>query len=168
MSESTAAGLSRRDVIKKGALVGGLVWAAPVVTKVTPAFGQTSPLCACPSGTTLYRRQFTIGAGGTSISDGCAPEATSPDCEPVCWDSAVCDTNYKGNRTFGISISNGTITITYPAGATPISDSSNCPSTAPLGGVCVAGTPGTANNGRHTRTYTGCEAGEVINVVYCL
>ncbi|HVE63892.1 MAG TPA: hypothetical protein VNB94_08845 [Mycobacteriales bacterium] len=40
-------GISRRTLIKRGAVVGGgLVWAAPMVqTLATPAFAQGSPAC---------------------------------------------------------------------------------------------------------------------------
>jgi hypothetical protein len=41
------AGISRRDLIAKSVVAGGLVWAAPVLFS-TPAIGQTG--CSCPDG----------------------------------------------------------------------------------------------------------------------
>jgi hypothetical protein len=45
-------GISRRDLVKRGAIVGGAaMWATPVIQSLAaPAFGQASPLCsACLS-----------------------------------------------------------------------------------------------------------------------
>jgi hypothetical protein len=47
-------GLNRRDLIRRGAIVGGAaVWATPIMQSLAaPAFGQASPLCAaCLSAT---------------------------------------------------------------------------------------------------------------------
>lgn len=41
--------LNRRELIRRGAAAGALVWAAPAVTRISPAFAQTagSPACSC-------------------------------------------------------------------------------------------------------------------------
>src|SRR5438093_8468033 len=40
--------LTRRDLLKRGAVAGAIVWAAPVVTSVrTPAFAATPALRSC-------------------------------------------------------------------------------------------------------------------------
>jgi hypothetical protein len=42
------AALSRRDLLKRGAVVGGLMWTAPVVLSIrTPAYAQSPELHAC-------------------------------------------------------------------------------------------------------------------------
>ena len=56
-SEGRRAGIPRRTLIKRGAIVGGLVWATPVVQSLRiPAHAQETPvsqLCsACLSATT--------------------------------------------------------------------------------------------------------------------
>ena len=69
------AGLSRRTLIKRGVVVGGLAWAAPAITTIGSARGQTagSPQpCDCtfcatvvpPEGPTLY-----FDCTGTSTDD---------------------------------------------------------------------------------------------------
>jgi hypothetical protein len=41
--------VSRRDLIKKGAFAGGLVWATPVLTSIAPAAAGTPPIrMDCP------------------------------------------------------------------------------------------------------------------------
>ena len=86
--ETTPAGMSRRTLIKRSAVAGGLVWAAPVVTSMAPAFGQTAGtpgsqdisfvavLVSC-AGTT-YRLKWEPGGGfefGRSFAvDGCSDQ----------------------------------------------------------------------------------------------
>src|SRR5438132_12418303 len=50
VAKAGSAGISRREVIKRGAVAGSIIWAAPVVESFTnAAFGQTagSPPCTC-------------------------------------------------------------------------------------------------------------------------
>ena len=45
--------VSRRDLIKKGAFAGGLVWATPVLSSITPAAAGTPPIrMDCPDRST--------------------------------------------------------------------------------------------------------------------
>lgn len=54
--------LSRRDAIKRVAVTGGLVWAAPVIQSLAaPAFAQGGSPEACPAG----RYFFKLGNNGT-------------------------------------------------------------------------------------------------------
>lgn len=50
----TSRGLSRRDLLKRGAVVGGLMWTAPVIQSIrTPAYAQPYPIrtcCQCVTG----------------------------------------------------------------------------------------------------------------------
>jgi hypothetical protein len=46
--EKTTSGVSRRDVIRRGAIIGGAVWAVPVVQSLAaPAFAAGSPPQNC-------------------------------------------------------------------------------------------------------------------------
>ncbi|HEX9890461.1 MAG TPA: hypothetical protein VGB28_00165 [Actinomycetota bacterium] len=49
MSFKSELGISRRDLLRRGAIAGGtLLWAAPVIQSLrTPAFAQTVPACGC-------------------------------------------------------------------------------------------------------------------------
>jgi hypothetical protein len=39
-------GVTRREIIKRAAIAGGVAWAAPVIQSITtPAFAQTTPRC---------------------------------------------------------------------------------------------------------------------------
>jgi hypothetical protein len=46
--ETGQKGLSRRDLLKRGAVAGAVAWSAPVVLSLrTPAYAQGSPFHAC-------------------------------------------------------------------------------------------------------------------------
>jgi hypothetical protein len=48
-------GVSRREVMKKAAVAGGVVWATPLLSTGT-AWGQTSDPCACGDGALAYAK----------------------------------------------------------------------------------------------------------------
>ena len=74
-------GLSRRDLIKRGAIMGGVVWAAPAVTSMaSPAFASSPP----PNGCTDKFR-FKIDYGQTSFSTPSSPSNGEQDCLPDDW-----------------------------------------------------------------------------------
>jgi hypothetical protein len=61
----STAGVSRRSVLKKAAIGGAVVWAAPAITSLSaPAFAEGSPSCQedicskviIPGGTTIFLR----------------------------------------------------------------------------------------------------------------
>jgi hypothetical protein len=99
-------GLSRRDLMKRGAVVGGtVVWATPVLqTLATPAFAGTPGEEGCPEGKVLHKFKFDVdqitgqtscSAGGTtSPGGGCSfpgwADAEAGDCSGS---SAVWDPN---------------------------------------------------------------------------
>jgi len=78
MTEENGAGLSRRDLIKRGAVVGGVVWAAPVVQSLTsPAFAGTPGGGECEN---FFRFKFNVVDGVAIPDDGTStPDCTIPD-----------------------------------------------------------------------------------------
>lgn len=76
MSEEARGGISRRDLIRRGAVVGGVVWAAPVVQSLA---APASAAEGSPSGgecTNYFRFKFNwngttfVPDGGTSLPGG--------------------------------------------------------------------------------------------------
>jgi hypothetical protein len=74
-------GLSRRDLIKRGAVVGGVVWAAPVVSSMaSPAFASSPPPGGC---TDKYR--FKIDYEETTFDTPSSPSNGDQACLPDDW-----------------------------------------------------------------------------------
>ena len=76
-------GFSRRDLMKRGAIVGGtVVWATPVLQSLTtPAFAGTPGEEGCPEGKVTHKFKFEVGEdgsvscvdpGGSSPGGGCS------------------------------------------------------------------------------------------------
>jgi len=101
--------ITRRDVIKRSAVVGGAVWAAPVVTSLAaPAFASSPP----PYGecTETYRFSIKYGSATFAVKElgasGCVPKgwaeakgALSPDGRVAGIPEGVVVTwNYKGDK----------------------------------------------------------------------
>ena len=73
-------GLSRRDLIKRGAVVGGVVWAAPVVSSMAnPAFASSPP----PPGECTDKYRFQIDYGKTTFDTPTDPTKGNRDCLPT-------------------------------------------------------------------------------------
>jgi hypothetical protein len=89
--ETHPQGLTRRDLLRRGAVVGGLMWTAPVILSIrTPAFAQPYAFrtcCQCVTGgdtnepcesdgfTCESCVRFCEGKGGVlkyGVGDGCA------------------------------------------------------------------------------------------------
>jgi hypothetical protein len=73
MPEIETRGVSRRDVIKRGAVVGGtVVWATPVLQSLTtPAFAGTPNEPGCPPTHEFVRLKFEVNDDGSvSVSNG--------------------------------------------------------------------------------------------------
>ena len=88
VSEDVGSGISRRDAIKKGAIVGGaVVWATPVIQAIgiTPAGAQIpSPTTlpgACPGCPTCTANATGLSALGINLAT--ADGTGGPDCECV-------------------------------------------------------------------------------------
>ncbi|HET9441892.1 MAG TPA: hypothetical protein VFO65_01145 [Acidimicrobiales bacterium] len=125
--DTNQSGMSRRTLIKRSAIAGGLVWAAPVVTSMSPAFGQTTAgtpdtqdisfvaaLITC--GTTVYRVKWNTNPDGTLQSpecgtsfavDGCADQLPGGNTESCGSFVATFDAN-----TGNLSVNLGTCTLT--------------------------------------------------------
>lgn len=98
-------GISRRDLIRRGAVVGGtLVWAAPVVQSLRPAFAQAqtgSPACDASCTITLRFGSVTreipgqfknpdcvcCCLAGSNVAPGSCDKCTGDPCAP---DNFVC------------------------------------------------------------------------------
>ena len=93
MDEKERSGISRRDLIKRGAVVGGVaLWAPPVVQSLrVPAFGQTGS----PPPVSCIVDGFMTGAGAGNSTSGikvsydlrtmdCPPQTSSPELK-VSW-----------------------------------------------------------------------------------
>ena len=76
--------ISRRTIIKRGAIIGGIAWVAPMIA-TTPAFAQTGSnvhaccACVCPGPRTVCQTDHTALPGLASPSDCanyCASQGT--------------------------------------------------------------------------------------------
>ena len=117
----TTGGLDRRDFIKRGAVVGGLVWAAPLVQSLgSPAFAQEGTLGGEEECDDFYN--FKIDgvneSGGTPFFDECTI-GVGDDCEPtVHWEDADQCVGQGGNwdpgtRTLSINFTHGLLSVTF-------------------------------------------------------
>lgn len=115
-------GLSRRDVIRRGAIVGGaLVWTTPVVQSLAgPAFAQAEPSRRVDEDCDEIF-QFKLEGPFTTFSSGQAP-----DCAPTGYDpngtNFVSGPNIAGvipnHGTISVVVTGQTATITIPADCT--------------------------------------------------
>lgn len=157
---ATSASISRREVIKRGALVGGAVWAAPSVMKLSPAYGQQepSPGCICPNqGQSLFKIQYEIPSAPGALTQ--VPVQPDPTCEPGCWDVAA-EVSAPGKTPSSTNWDGSTATVTFKSNQTMVSRFSNCGSTDGC-------TEGTYDPSTSQLTFVGCEAGKMIYIVYC-
>lgn len=85
-------GLSRRDILKRAAVVGGVAWTAPVLSSLrTPAFAQYPGPCGCNAGEPrTCQGQVVI----------VCPDTPQPTC--FCW------TRVEGGAVCGTFASNST------------------------------------------------------------
>jgi hypothetical protein len=70
MPDIDTPGLSRRDVIRRSAIIGGsLVWATPAIQSLTtPAFAGTPGEAGCPDTHTFVRLKFSNEDGSIEVS----------------------------------------------------------------------------------------------------
>jgi hypothetical protein len=111
------AGTTRREVLKKGAVAGAIVWAAPIVSS-SPAFASTGQCSGSKPCTDYY---FINSTGGTNCggSDGSCPTPVVNNCEgdPVTFQSGC--TLPPATRPTIVN-TGGTGTITFDPGVIPI------------------------------------------------
>lgn len=141
-------GVSRRDLLRRGAIVGGLVWAAPVIQSIrSPAFAQVSPI----------RRCYAIKWDPV---DGCEDADGTVFCitEPPNQQTGGCDQ--------GVTFTSDTNwTATLPAGCELIQGCSKCAED-----LCNCGAVATPNpDGTTTVTFFPCGTFDVshIELVFC-
>lgn len=79
--ETSERGLSRRDLIKRSAVVGGVVWAAPTLLSglSSPAAAQTSGCCSGPNVFRMKSENSSCVAGGGGAAN-CLTGGTSSNC----------------------------------------------------------------------------------------
>lgn len=134
-------GVSRRRVLVRGAVLGGVVWAAPAVTTVGgAAFGQVSPP---PGETDISFIAMNVVCGGTAsfikyeVDSGEFED--SPGSTPGCTFFTPVGTPADGDA-LGFTVSgpdqNGCLTVHVPAGCTIVA------STAIKGGQDCCPGPG--------------------------
>lgn len=89
-------GMSRRDLLRRGAVVGGtLIWTIPVIKTVTTANAATSTVfscCECRPG-----NNDEIKCGPSPASTACA-SGTTVDSVTLC--QAFCNTQPQGKRAY--------------------------------------------------------------------
>lgn len=116
MEHDDQQGMDRRDLIKRGAIVGGaLVWTAPLVqTIASPAFAASSPggqeIPDCDTTTNKFYK-FNKGSSNPESNMG-----NGDTCFPNGYAGAV-----KGAALpagFSITITDDTVTLVLPAGTT--------------------------------------------------
>jgi hypothetical protein len=152
-------GLTRRDLIKRGAVAGGVIWAAPVIESlVSPAYAFGS----CPAGQTLKRLDFKLLGGGPT----CQTNALSTSC------------NLLSSATYSTACSDVTVTGTAPAGCTTactsLSIALNCAGhLVQVEGECKSGGTTTCVTGTitsPTAATISCGAAgafQNVSIVYC-
>lgn len=149
-------GISRRDLMRKGAVLGGTVlWAAPVVQSfTTPAFATghspaqgvggisyVAVLVVCGTNCFVVKyepeeNRTTCGGGSTGVNMPCCTNFAT-----LC--TGTCPTTGTGTFTEG---ANGTVTYTPPAGCTVVDYRVHC-------GQCCEG-PGAPNQPPVTGPFT--------------
>jgi hypothetical protein len=131
------AGMSRRDLLQRGAVVGGLVWVAPAIQSVTnPAFAQATPLERC----------FAIK---WSREDGCEDANGTIFCitPPADQELGGCDQ--------GVTFTDDTIwTATLPPGCELVRGCSKCAANPVLCNCVTTQTPNA--DGSTTVTFSPC------------
>ena len=159
---------SRRDFLRRTAVAGGVLWAAPVIDSIiSPAYaaGSVASACTCTgnNGTNqLLKKSYTVTAVGTAIFSvtSCTTSATSlpSNCTIACYTTAHSDCD---ETTFNVAMGTGQVTLTYPASTTGCSIVGGAYSATGLS-TCVAGTP-VANGMR----FSGINGGGHLFIVYC-
>jgi hypothetical protein len=112
--ETTKAGESRRDLLKKGAAVGAVAWSAPLLLSST-AFAATTE-CGVSQFCVNYCFAKFGGSGGAQLSDTSDGACANP------LGTTRCGKTVSFNRCTGATVT-GTgldITVTFPANAVPL------------------------------------------------
>jgi hypothetical protein len=120
----------RRDLMKKMAIGGAIVWAAPAIVRSTPAAAQTSPP---PPTTTPTRFQFVVGAStnnqrlptGPNVMTPQTPSTSATGCQPPNWgatstnSTSTATLNVPDRTTGGTTARTFTLLALLPATCSP-------------------------------------------------
>jgi hypothetical protein len=151
-NQSTTNGLTRRELLKRGAVLGGaLAWATPAVQLIgmTPAMAtHVSERCICAKFDGSNNTAEWTGIGQFGTEGTCLPGFPSPDCENFTEPASffVGDCLNRDADTFCIELFEGTWYLLFPEYCTVIEAWAKC------GTGCCAVTPSrtdTAPDGRN-------------------
>lgn len=162
-------GLSRRDVLRRGAVVGGaLVWTTPLVQSLAgPAFAQAVPSRRIDENCDEIF-QFKMDGTFTTFSNGAAP-----DCVPTGYNkdalnfvspSGVIPNNHG---TIRISVQGRTATITIPSSCTLLDGQAKAGSINGANLECEDATPVLNSPGVYTVTLPTKDISFVAGVICC-
>ena len=113
---NSQAGSTRREVLKKGAVAGAIVWTAPILSS-SPAFAATGACSGSKPCTDFYFMQSTGGTNCAGTDGSCTyPTVTDCDENPVTLQSGC---TLGANKPV---VTNGgnSGSIVFPAGVVPI------------------------------------------------
>lgn len=123
-------GTSRRDFLRKSAVAGGMVWAAPTIMSLNPAALASehlgSPFISGCVGGDLWAIKYNVGTGvDTSCNlPGNFSEQEEELCAPTGWDATTClasSSTPEGNRILIPDVGYVTFTeVTNAAGDTAV------------------------------------------------
>lgn len=109
-------GLTRREMLKRSAVAGGVVWAAPLLTTSGKAWGQTSGCCACLGGGIIYAK-FAPGNAQTCTNQCLIPTSDIKIAQTDCLIDngflSVCDDVDSSDSTASLAFGNGTTPIKF-------------------------------------------------------
>jgi hypothetical protein len=143
--EGSTTNVSRRDMLKRSAVVGGaLVWATPVVqSMVHPAFAagaDGTPVDLCPPGTTLHRFKFEVVGTAVICSTDGTGDSPGGQCTFPGWGDAEDGNCAEASGTLSDGDLCMTITFAPSCGANTATALVKTGSKEP-GGPCVDVTP---------------------------
>ena len=111
------AGSTRREVLKKGAVAGAIVWAAPIVSS-SPAFAASGQCSGSKPCTNFYFVNSTGGSACTGSDGSCTyPAVTNCEGDPVTLQSGC---TLPASTRPAIVNNGGTGSITFDPGVIPI------------------------------------------------
>jgi hypothetical protein len=123
LEDLTQDGVTRRRLLMRGAVAGGVVWAAPAITSIGGSAFAASPgeqdisfvaiLYRC--GSTVFRTKWEVGAGGTLTQecgtsfqvDGCSDQLSGQANSQLCGPATATFNASTGN----LSVNLGTCTL---------------------------------------------------------
>lgn len=109
-------GITRREMLKRSAVAGGVVWAAPLISTSSKAWGQGSPCCACLGGGIIYAK-FAPGNSQTCDNQCLDPSSDIKIAQTSCLVEqgflSICDDVDTSDDTAALAFGNGTTPIKF-------------------------------------------------------